>query len=524
MESKQRLIERVKTILASKNLTLYQVSQRTKALYGRSSPSFLPHNFYYALERADLSPSLHQIFALSRISSYRFRDWLRVFGFFPENIGHLQASLPSKRTMILDSSLDDPEAWVPWFRNKPGNLPVPEIAPLGRLLESAPLQRFHSLPQIKANEFVYAKIGLEDAFAFPDLIPGSVVRANASLAKSMLPAANGRRSECLFLIEHAKGVCCCQIRAIGKHRILPVSTQLPYAQVELELSTEVRIIGVLDLEIRPLLTPEPADVPTELAKHWRPSALGEQETKLSRLLRSARLRMGLSLREASALSRRVAAALGDEQYFAAPGSLSDYEALDSAPRHIQKVITLCSVYGLHFSAFLNSIGLNGEEAGKQPIPDNLVPRKSPSAPRRAENHRPMDGNFLERLLERSEHLPIFLRGCLPGWSGLRTLSLNDFFWIGADQNPLHPLVANGLIAIVNRHRKKALHFRSKPLWQQPLYVLMKREGSYLCGCCSLEDGILVIHPCLANHKRPEHLRNHFDAEVVGQVVTISRRL
>jgi len=523
MESKRGLVERVNAILASRNLTLYQVSQTTAALYGRSSTSFLPHNFYYALGRANLSPSLHQLLALSRISNYRFHDWLRVFGFHPEDIGHVHASFPSKRTLILDSSLEDPESWVPWFRDKPGNLPAPEIAPMGRLLESAPHERLRSLPQTQAGDFVYAKIGSEDAFAFPDLLPGSIVRANTRLAKSMPPAANGKRPECLFLIEHANGFCCCQLRAIGKHRILPLSTQLPYAQVELELPTEVRVIGVLDLEIRPLLKPEPADVPTELAKHWRPSTLGWQESKLSQLLRSARLRMGLSLREASAISRRVAAELGDEQYFAAAGSLSDYEAVDTSPRHIHKVITLCAVYGLHFSTFLKSIGLNVEQAGKHPIPDNLVPRKLPSGPGRAENHGRLDGGFLEQLLSRSE-VPTFLRGCLPGLSGLRTLSLNDFFWVGGDQNPLHPLLANGLIAVVNRHRKRALHFRSRPLWQQPLYVLLKREGTYLCGCCSLEDGTLVIHPCLPNHQRPQHLRNHHDAEVVGQIVTIARRL
>ena len=524
MESKQGLAERVNVILASRNLTLYQVSQRTTALYGRSSPSFLPHNFYYALARANLSPSLHQLLALSHISNYRFHDWLRVFGFHPEDIGHLQASLPSKRTMILDSSLEDPESWVPWFRDRPGNLPAPQIAPMGRLLESAPQERIGSLPQTKADNFVYAKIGSDDAFAFPDLLPGSIVRANASLAKSILAAANGKRSERLFLIEHAKGFCCCRIRAVGRHRILPLSTQLPYAQVELELPTEVRVIGVLDLEIRPLLGPEPVYVPTELAKHWRPSTLVRPASKLSLLLHSARLRMGLSLREASAMSRRVARELGDPQYFAAPGSLSDYEAVDTSPRHIHKVITLCAVYGLHFWTFLKSIGVNMEEAGKHPIPDSLIPRKLPSGTARAENHGPMDGGFLEQLLRRAEHVPTFLRGCLPGLSGLRTLSLNDFFWVGGDQSPLHPLLANGLIAIVNRHRKKALHFRSSPLGQQPLYVLLKREGTYLCGCCSLEDGTLVMDPCLPNYQGPEHLRNHFDAEVVGQVVTIARML
>jgi len=523
MESKEGLVERVRVILASRNLSLYQVSQRTSALYGRSSPSFLPHNFYYALGRAHLSPSLHQLLALSRISNYCFRDWLRVFGFHLDDIGHLQASLPSKRTMILDSSLEDLESWVPWFRNKPGNLPAPGIAPIGRLLESAPHQRIRSLPQTRTIDFVYARIGSEDAFAFPDLLPGSIVRANARLAKSMLPASE-KKTECLFLIEHAKGYNCCRLRAVGKHRILPLSTQLPYAQVELEIPTEARVIGVLDLEIRPLLKPEQAVVPKDLAKHWRPSTLGWQEPRLSQLLRSARLRLGLSLREASAMSRRVAAELGDEQYFAAPGSLSDYEALDTSPRHIHKVITLCAVYGLHFSTFLRSVGLNAEEAGRHPIPDNLVPRKRPVAPRGAENHGPVDSGFLEQLLRRSEHAPTFLRGCLRGWSGLRTSSLNDFFWVGGDQNPAHPLLANGLIVLVNRHRKRALYFRSRPLWQQPLYVLLKRDGTYRCGCCSLEDSTLVIHPCLPNHERPEHLRNHDDAEVVGQIVAIARRL
>ena len=61
-------------------------------------------------------------------------------------------------------------------------------------------------------------------------------------------------------------------------------------------------------------------MPAELARHWRPLALRGNDTKLSRLLRAARLRMGLSFREASAMSRQVAAELGDEQYFAAAGS------------------------------------------------------------------------------------------------------------------------------------------------------------------------------------------------------------
>ena len=524
--SKTGLVERVKAILARRGLTLYQVSQRTRVLYGRSSPYFIPHNLYYDLWLGTFSPSLHQLFALSSISDYRLNDWLCVFGFNPEDITRLRVLLPSSRTMLLDSSLADPESWVLWFRNKLGNLPVPPIAPLGRLLDFAPPRRLHSVSQAKENNCIYAKIGLEDAFAFPDLLPGSIVRANIRLAKVMLPAANGKTRHCLFLIEHANGICCCRLQAVGENRVMPLSTELPYAQVELQLQEEVRVLGVLDLEIRSLLNPKQPDVPKELAEYWRPRALVPAQARLSRLLRSTRLKLGLSFRDVSALSRHIATELGDEQYFTAAGSLSDYEALDTPPRHIHKAITLCAVYGLHFSTFLKSIGLHLDQAGKDPMPDTLVPQKLATGFRGSthETDEPMKNGFLERLMSRSEDVPFFLRESLASLSGVTTPSLHDFFWVGGEQNALHPLLVNGLLVIVNRHRKKPAHFRSKPLWQQPLYVLLRRDGRYMCACCSLENGSLVIHPYSPDYQRPEQLRNRYDAEVVGEIVTIARTL
>jgi hypothetical protein len=76
---KSEVVERVRAILDRKGLTLYQVSLRTQNLYGRSSPYFVPHNLYYELDVGTFSPSLHQLLALSKISKYRFNDWLRVF-------------------------------------------------------------------------------------------------------------------------------------------------------------------------------------------------------------------------------------------------------------------------------------------------------------------------------------------------------------------------------------------------------------------------------------------------------------
>ena len=236
--------------------------------------------------------------------------------------------------------------------------------------------------------------------------------------------------------------------------------------------------------------------------------------------------MGLSFREASAMSRQVAGELGDERYFTAPGSLSGYEAQDGPPRHIHKAMTLCAVYGLRFSEFLKNIGLCLDEGGKNPIPDNLVPRELPIGFRSNTNETdgPVESGFLEQLTDRLEGVPFFLRESLASLAGMTTPSLHDFFWVGGEQNALHPLLMNGLLAIVNRHRKRPVHFRSKPLWQQPLYVLLRRDGTYMCACCSLENGSLVVHPYSPHYQQPEQLRNHQDAEVVGEIVTLCRAL
>jgi hypothetical protein len=519
--AKTNLVERIKSILAQKGLTLHQVSAQTVRMYGRSSPFFLPHNLFYDLSRGDFTPSLHQVFALSRISDFRFHDWLRVFGFAPENITRLQVSLPSRRTKLIDSSLEDPEAWIPWFHDKTQGALPSAITPMGKILARSNAARLRSLSSADVGEFIYAKVGREDAFAFPDLVPGSIVRSITRLPREAV--ASGDNPDRLFLIEHAAGFCCCRLQAAGKNRIVPLSMQLPYAQPELNLHDEVRILGMIDLEIRSMISREPPVVPKELAKQWKPAIL-HSGGKLGRLLRGARLRMGLSFRDASAMSRRIVLELDDPRYSVAAGSLSDYEVLDTSPRHIHKAISLCAMYGLNFSVFLQSAGLKADEAGNDPIPDHLLPRSIPVDIRTDKQASDSSGKALDELFRESEALPFFLRTSLPLLSGLKSLSLRDFFWIGGIKEPLHRLLEAGLVLIVNRRRKKPLYLRSVPFWQQPLYVLLLRDGRYICSSCSLENNTLVLHPYISHYREPLQLRNHYDAEVVGEVATLVRRL
>jgi hypothetical protein len=511
--------DRLRAILESKNLTLHQVSQQSEVQYGRSSPYFLPHNLYYDLRRGRFSPSIYQLSVLSRVSNYLLNDWLRAFGFNVEDIPRLQVVMPSNRTVLLNSSLDDPQAWVPWLENTLRDTPTSPLAPLVELVESTDRRRLDSISGPDNRDFVYAKVGRGDALAFPDLLPGSIVRADRTVGNNLMLRRNGTTSDRIFLIEHSKGLSCCRLRIVGDSLIVPVST-LPYAQIELRLPQEARVIGVADFEIRPLVKTAETEVPKELAKHWMPGTLTE-ENGLGHLLRHSRTKMDMSLRDASLMSHQIVVLLGDERYFVSPSSLSDYEVLDTPPRHFHKAITLCALYGLQFYSFLKTIGIEPDKLGKEPMPDHLVGRPSVEEDSLRVDEEPQRGGFLGEFLRECGEVPFFLRSSLETLSGLSDVSLDDCFWVGREPNPLNPYLAHALLVVVNRRKRRPVYFRSKSLWEQPLYVVLKRDGTYLCACCGIENGSLVVHPHSQQLYRPTQLRYHDDAEVVGQVVTIA---
>ncbi len=522
--SDTKLAERVKSILASKDLTLHKPSQRSAELFGRSSPHYLPHNLYYDLRHGSFSPSLFQVFALSQISNYRVTDWLRVFGFDVEVIPRLQLQLPSRRTVLLDSSLDDPNAFIPWLRNLGISVPPVGVVPLSQVLEWTKPLRLASLAELQDKGFLYAKIGYQDALAFPELLAGSIVRVRPGKTGDMVGRISGEGSKNLFLVEHGKGFCCCQIRSVGGGRIATISAQLPYAQVEFKVPEEARLVGVVDFEIRSLLRPQQPTIAKELARRWKPELLSPEPSQLGPLLRHARLRMGLSFRAASAISREVANLLGDERYFVAPGSLSDYETLNIPPRHFHKMVTFCAAYSLHLHKIFETLGLSLPDSGYEPIPHLLTGRLSPAmAERAAETDEIERTGFIGELAAELGEVPFFLRESLKGLSGLTKPSLKDFFWIGRTGSAFHPYLAGGLLAVINRQKKKPNDCGSKPLWQQPLSIILKRDGTYVCGCCSRENNSLVVHSYPGGVPRREQFRNR-DAEVIGKIVTIVRRL
>jgi hypothetical protein len=524
-----RLAETVRQILAARNLNLSAVFRKSRALFPGDPRYHISLNFYYDLQATALSPGIHQLLALSRITNYKLTDWLAVFGFRLDDIPHCEVILPARRTLLLDSTVYDSEARVPWFAEKQWGVPVPDIAPLGRILAAVRPRRADDLPHRSETRFLYAKIGWQDAWAFPHLLPGSIVRLETRSLKRLPHADSAKSGSDLVLVEHAKGLVCCRVHVGGNNRVTLRAAELPYAQIDFRLDGEARILGVVDLEFRPLVRFRQPELPRELAEFWTPLPLPPVAavSGLRALLRQARLRSGLSFREASAKSRKIAVALGDRRYFVAASTLSDYETSDAPPRHIHKTVSLCILYSIEFWQFLRAAGIATEQAGREPMPDHLVPRALQKVPPESREETQMDlhpHGFLEALVEEFQEIPYFLRESLGDLTGLPSFSIRDVFWVGGGRHSLHPYLKGAVFVAVDRRRKRPASWSPQPLWEQPLYLLLKRDGSYLCARCSLAGNTLVVHPFSDGVVRRERYKNHEDAEVIGQIVFLVRKL
>jgi hypothetical protein len=132
--------------------------------------------------------------------------------------------------------------------------------------------------------------------------------------------------------------------------------------------------------------------------------------------------------------------------------------------------------------------------------------------------------FLEEVQGMIEEVPYFLRDALPSIVGLPNLSVRDLFWAGATGDLFHPYLRDSLFLAINRQSKIPAPSLSSPVWAQPLYVLETRDGNRSCAACSLQNGILMVRPCTTTSRRLLRLRNRIDAEVIGKVVAIARRV
>ena len=506
---------RARAIFRAAGLSISDVARASRHLFREDARFHIPPNLFHAIEHRGFSPSVHQVFALSRLSSYRLADWLMVFGVDLDDIPRLQAVLPSRYTSVVDVGACDDRRGDLWFEQVSPTVTTEFLRPVGEWI------RFDLQPTNPGRNigapFVYAKIGCRDAFAFPDLLPGSIVRINVERGRSSQQAALGRAGA-IFLVEHIRGLVCSRLHFVEKNRVVLCPTELAYAHVELELGKEARIVGVVDTEFRSTEFSGSTHVPKSLAEFWTPQPLEKDSAAapLHQLLRSARRRSGLTFREASAKTAMIARSLRNKEYFCAVGSLSDYESNTESPRHLHKLLSLCTVYSVSPWDFMSSAGVRLDDAGQNTMPVEL--RDGAAEPPLATD-RDTGSDLPSKPLA---VLPYFFGRVAGEFLKMEHLSIRDIFGIGRPQKSFHPYLADGLAVFINRHKKRITTQPHVPLWAQPLYVLLRRDGQYVCTSCGSDNGKLVIRPFSDGYDRPVRLESPDEVEVIGKVVGILR--
>lgn len=510
------LADRVRSILSTRDLSLADLSRESRG----NRLGHTPHSFYSSLRKRSFSPSLYQLHTLSTVSGYRLVDWLSVFGISLDDVSRFQVFFPSLRTVELDARAYHPDAPIPLLYDlKEADLSTP-LAPLSQWVAIGSRHGVYSVSRTAKRTFRYVKVGSHDAFAFPDLLPGSIVRMSddfSALRRAPIGKAPGRT---MFLVQHNKGITCSRLSRSESDTIVLCSRQLPYAAMELTRGTEGVVLGAVDLEIRSLVTVQKPVVSAAWERYRAPSPLSRPlpAPNAGNLIQRARKACGISFREASERTRVIARELGDRRYYCSPGALSDYETRTLAPRHVQKLISICAVYFASAANLFEACGAGLDAAGIHAMPRdflNFSPGKRTSARE--------PSRFLGEMEKRFGSLPFFLRTAGSSMFGMPNVSLRDVFWVGHSQPPKYSCLAGVQFLIVDRRRKRPRASLSSPNWAQPIYVLQRRGGTYLWGFCRLENGVLSL--CSpAQRAKSLWLRNGVDAEVVGRVVGVIRKL
>ena len=517
-DSRSASVRRIRSILATRGMNLADAARRSREEFPDDKRFHVPSNLYYVIERTGFSPGIHQLYALSRLSNYRLVDWFGVFGLALDDIPRLQTVLPARYTTLIDSGVYDDQTLALSFERRADTFPSASLSPLGEWVRVGPPRPYAGADGKQDSAHIYAKIGFKDALAFPDLLPGSIVRVAKTGESHLREVPSGRQSG-LFLIEHAHGLVCTRLHVLEGKRLVLSPTHLPFAQVELQLGKEARILGEVDYELRPSTFSIPSGVSRSMYRFWIPKPLTSQmpDAPLQDLLRRARNRSGLTIREASAKSALIAAEFQNHDFFCAPGALSDYEAQTEVPRHVHKILSLCILYSLGLWEILSAAGMRLSEAGTAVIPAELMNRNAPQFP--ATDERARLGRGTVQLAE----FPYHFGRTAAEYFDMEDLSMRDLFWFVPSSQSFHPYLADTAVLIVDRKKKRVIAQPQAPLWAQPLYVLLGRDNKYVCTSCVRDGRTLTIRPFSDGFDRPMRLRRERDIEVIGRVIGMLRR-
>lgn len=250
------------------------------------------------------------------------------------------------------------------------------------------------------------------------------------------------------------------------------------------------------------------------------------------MLRSIRVRLGLSLREVGRLSLKLVEEHGNREFGLSRAWLTDIEKGEFVPG-TYKIASLSSIYQLSIAEINRFYGFEpGDIVRRAPLfrppKTHLIDPREESgrdSPLRAEDvlskSTVENTDLLTRIVDIWGDVPV---------PALRHIDLRRYLYayIGTTDRSMAPLLPPGTFLQIDAKQSRVQrgpwkNVESNPQFARPIYFLDIRTA-YLCGYCDIRDGILTFIPHPDSGLPTRTFRYPDEVDIVGQVVGIARSI
>jgi transcriptional regulator with XRE-family HTH domain len=254
-------------------------------------------------------------------------------------------------------------------------------------------------------------------------------------------------------------------------------------------------------------------------------ASGQSERAGLRMKR-LRERLGLTLREVEAHSRRLAEQKQNQDFFISRGWLNNIENGVYTPS-IFKLYALGAIYHVHWSSIFSHFGLDLGEFGRDQalfsprktllVSDAVDSEDTMVAPVGPQEELPLDRtSLLSGLGEMRGEIPSRLIQHLDRRNGV-------YGFVGMSDRTMYPIIRPGSIVQIDQNQQRILPLQWQNEHERPIYFIELR-GQYLCSWCEMREGYLSAVPHPNSQCAVRRFSYPREAEIVGRVIGVTMRL
>jgi transcriptional regulator with XRE-family HTH domain len=245
-----------------------------------------------------------------------------------------------------------------------------------------------------------------------------------------------------------------------------------------------------------------------------------------RRLRRIREQLRLKYRDVEEASQQIARIRGSQEFSVGLSRLADIENKGTIPS-LYRLYSLCVIYGISFQTVLTWFGIDLNELATDAAKLSLRETRPVDfgLPDFKLNEVPLE---LDEKLETTKTL--YLNPHVRQWGAMSlcaVASLNlrryRYAFIGTDDWFMYPILPPGSFVQIDEAQRRPDADASTHEHERPIYLIEHRAG-YRCGWCAIDTGFLIVQPHPLSNMRVELYRYPGEADVIGQVIGVAKRL